>query len=41
MRKEFGDIGTNSGLNDFLNDNNKKLSDSDISTYVKILEAIK
>ena len=41
MRKEFGEIGSDSGLNDFLNPNGNKLSDSDISTCVEILKAVK
>jgi hypothetical protein len=40
MREEFGEIGTPSGINTFLYDPNKKLSDSDISTYVEILKAV-
>lgn len=40
MRKEFGEIGSNSGLNNFLNKNNKILNDQDIKPVMEILKAI-
>lgn len=41
MRKEFGDIGANSGLNTFLNDNSKKLNENDITSISEILQQVK
>jgi hypothetical protein len=41
MEKEFGYIGSNAALNDFLNENSQKLSENDISPTIEILKSIK
>ena len=41
MRKVFGDIGTNSGINNFLSYDGTKLDKSDIATTTIIIESIK
>jgi len=40
MRKEFGDIGKDSGLNFFQNENNKKLYENDINQVIEILKRV-
>lgn len=40
MRKEFGYIGSNSGLNDFLNENNNKLTEREVDSAVEQLKAV-
>lgn len=40
MRTEFGDIGTNQNLNDFLNPNNKKIQDKDLLPLITILRNV-
>jgi hypothetical protein len=40
MRKEFGNIGTDQSINDFLNTNKNNITDSDLNHYIEILKAI-
>ena len=40
IRKEFGNFGSNQSVNDFLNSNNGKINDKDISTYLEIFKNI-
>lgn len=40
MRKEFGDIGSTSGLNNFLNINNKLISNEQLEPIIKILQTV-